>query len=809
MDSSHDDNLIGKSLGPYRIESRLGEGGMGEVYRALHVNLERPVAIKTLRPEVAANRDMLERFFAEARATNLIRHENIIECTDLVREPNGRSYIVMELLEGRTLSQAIRDSGRIEARRTVIIAAQAADALYAAHQKGIVHRDLKPDNIFLIRRMGSDDYVKVLDFGVASLMPNLGEVRKTATGAIIGTPAYMSPEQVMGQKVTPAADIYALGVILFHMLTGRLPFDGATLPVMMMAHVSEAPPSLAELAPSIPAALVDIVARALAKEPAARIPDMGTMRTALLASVGMKDIALPESKIETVPYGPGNSPFDHGSTYGMDQRAPATADTGGTVVGVPTAQTGPQPSRRTQTRVKVAQQTGPRVGPQTTSQTGPQSNQQTGPQSNPQPVGHHSAPSNPSTHAANAALAQEISQATTPPEETRRLGRPIARPAVPSQPHPAAIDAGIDTAGVGSSDFHDQSAVERPPTDTAGNIDHTGNADTAGNTGNTDRDDRRPGRLPWILVALASVSLAAIAAWATISFRSQSSDGGATDQVVEHGIGQHGVQIDANVFATDESDRSTASAEEARALRQRFDRVRSPHREPAAPSACQSQMPEVLHRLTRTAELLIDGAPDGQRPQDLEAVRILSATTSTEAEHWYWLAKARLFAKSEASMVVDAARRALELCDKYAAPYNVIGSALFRDDPEKAIAAYRNALNIDASFAIARYNLALALLQQGQVRESLTALDEVLSTQPDDTDALLARGQAHLMARQSKQAVTDLERVIASDPERAIAHWLLSQAYKRVDRDRDARDALCRAGELGHEQAAEMCSERL
>ena len=209
-------------LGGYRIERLLGEGAMGEVFLATHVALGRPVAIKTLKPEVAADRSLTERFFAEARAVNIIRHENIVECTDLVHDPSGRSYIVMELLEGRTLGAAIRDAQRIPSRRAARIGAQIAEAIGAAHDKGIVHRDLKPENIYLIKRAGSSDYVKVLDFGIARLRPELGGVSATQSGALIGTPAYMSPEQVRGERVGPAADIYALGVILFHMLAGRL-----------------------------------------------------------------------------------------------------------------------------------------------------------------------------------------------------------------------------------------------------------------------------------------------------------------------------------------------------------------------------------------------------------------------------------------------------------------------------------------------------------------------------------------------------------------------------------------------------------
>ncbi|HUS31168.1 MAG TPA: serine/threonine-protein kinase [Kofleriaceae bacterium] len=278
--------LEGTRLGAYRIERQLGEGAMGEVFLAVHEALGRQVAIKKLKPQVAADRAMTERFFAEARAVNIIRHENIVECTDLVNE-GGTSYIVMELLEGKTLSVAIRQAKQMPAVRAAKIAAQIADALAAAHTKGIVHRDLKPDNVFLIKRAGSADYVKVLDFGMARLRPELGGVGATQSGALIGTPAYMAPEQARGEKVGPAADIYALGVVLFHMLTGQLPFAAESLTMMLIQIVQEMPPRIDKLAKDVPPALVALVARCLDKDASKRPPDMATLRRELFEAVGL------------------------------------------------------------------------------------------------------------------------------------------------------------------------------------------------------------------------------------------------------------------------------------------------------------------------------------------------------------------------------------------------------------------------------------------------------------------------------------------------------------------------------------------
>jgi serine/threonine-protein kinase len=280
------ESLVGRQLGPYVVEALLGEGAMGVVYRANHRALGRPVAIKTLKPHIAADKSLLERFFAEARAVNVIRHENIIECTDLVSEP-GLSYIVMELLEGQTLSRAIQSAGQMPVRRAARIGAQVAAAIGAAHKKGIVHRDLKPDNVFLIERAGSSDYVKVLDFGIARLQADLGAVAATQTGALIGTPAFMSPEQVRGERAGPGADVYALGVMMFQMLAGRLPFQATTMPMMLMAHLNDAPPRVDALAQGVPRQLAVLIERALAKTPAERPQSMAEFREALLGAAGI------------------------------------------------------------------------------------------------------------------------------------------------------------------------------------------------------------------------------------------------------------------------------------------------------------------------------------------------------------------------------------------------------------------------------------------------------------------------------------------------------------------------------------------
>ena len=217
-----------EEIGGYRFEEVLGEGGMGVVYRATHVRLGRKVAIKVLRQEWAQNRRAAQRFFAEARAATQVGHENVVEIFDFY-ENNDLQFFVMELLEGFSLQALTRQCQAIPLSRLWHIASQVADALIAVHDVGIVHRDLKPDNVFLMQSGMRHDFVKLLDFGVAKLNEERHgkSAQVTQQGAIIGTPAYMSPEQIRGESATVRTDVYAFGLMLFRMATGRRAFLGS------------------------------------------------------------------------------------------------------------------------------------------------------------------------------------------------------------------------------------------------------------------------------------------------------------------------------------------------------------------------------------------------------------------------------------------------------------------------------------------------------------------------------------------------------------------------------------------------------
>jgi serine/threonine-protein kinase len=265
--------MIGRTVGNYVIQAKVGEGGMGAVYVAEHPHIRRKVAVKVLHPGVERMPEMVHRFFNEARAASEIRNRHIVEVLDFGElPPEGTPYLVMEWLEGQSLAAALREQPKLPLARVAHIVGGVARALRAAHGKGVVHRDLKPDNVFLVQSDPEPDFVKVLDFGIAKLITAGAPVSfQTQTGAIMGTPQYMSPEQCRGAKeIDHRTDIYSLGVMAHQMLAGQLPFQADSLGELLFKHLGETAPELAKLDASIPPAVSAIVARALDKSPEKR-----------------------------------------------------------------------------------------------------------------------------------------------------------------------------------------------------------------------------------------------------------------------------------------------------------------------------------------------------------------------------------------------------------------------------------------------------------------------------------------------------------------------------------------------------------
>jgi predicted Ser/Thr protein kinase len=252
--------------GRFRIECEIGTGGMGTVYRATHLGLARTVAVKIIKPEFASDPDVTDRFMREARTMAKLRHPHAAMIFDAGNLPDGRHFIIMEFVEGHTLSEILVREGTFTPERAVRIAADICDVLAEAHNLGIVHRDLKPSNIMLNERG-----VCVLDFGVAKVLATSADATHThattGSGVIVGTPRYMSPEQCLGQRIGARSDLYSLGVLLYEMLTGRPPFTDPLASAVLVKQATAAPPPLPKLRPELPRALVVAVHTLLAKRP--------------------------------------------------------------------------------------------------------------------------------------------------------------------------------------------------------------------------------------------------------------------------------------------------------------------------------------------------------------------------------------------------------------------------------------------------------------------------------------------------------------------------------------------------------------
>jgi serine/threonine protein kinase len=306
--SSHAaDPLVGRVLGGrYRLTDRLGQGGMGTVYRAVHTLMDKPLAVKILRGELSTDTEAIARFHREARSASRLDHDHCIRVTDFGQTEDRLLYLAMELLEGRSLTQRIKESS-MPIAEAAQIAHAVAQALEHAHEAGIIHRDLKPDNVFLARRPRGREIVKVLDFGLAKLADDSGKSRSiTRDGTVFGTPEYMAPEQAQGEPLDPRTDLYALGVLLFHMLTGELPFRAETFVALLTKHVRDVPPRPSDLEPSIPPELETIVLTCMQKKPAQRYPSATALAEALLPFVPRADPTGKVTPVQREPSG-GNA----------------------------------------------------------------------------------------------------------------------------------------------------------------------------------------------------------------------------------------------------------------------------------------------------------------------------------------------------------------------------------------------------------------------------------------------------------------------------------------------------------------------
>jgi serine/threonine protein kinase len=315
------ESRIGEVLGSYRLAEVIGRGGMGCVYRAEHIKLGRDVALKLLREDYAERRDAVARFFQEARAVNLIRHRNIVDVIDYVELDGGAVFIIMELLAGHSLARLMRAPGGIPLTRALGMVSQICDGLSAAHSVGIVHRDLKPDNIIVSRTSDGSDLVKILDFGVAKLIDkHVTDPDLTAAGSVIGTPAYMSPEQAGGLSVDQRSDVYSLGAIMYEIFTRKPMFRANSFGEYVRLHltVTPRPPREVAVGVDVDPRLEEIILRCLSKSPNARFQSAEDLRAEVTALLGTLDTQPPG------PFGAAGSQPSWQS--GSQMRRPTSGD---------------------------------------------------------------------------------------------------------------------------------------------------------------------------------------------------------------------------------------------------------------------------------------------------------------------------------------------------------------------------------------------------------------------------------------------------------------------------------------------------
>ncbi|MET0389465.1 MAG: serine/threonine-protein kinase [Polyangiales bacterium] len=321
------DPLIGKHVdnGEYIVVDRIGSGGMGSVYKAEQPSMNRMVAIKVLHSRFATRDDLVARFRREARAMSQLSHPNTARVYKYGELDDGAVYFVMDYLEGRNLAAWVRENGPMQAERAVQLMAQVCGALEEAHRAGIVHRDLKPENVFLTTQSGSTDFPKVLDFGLAKMSEKQmgrGSMMFTQQGMVFGTPEFMSPEQAQGEALDQRSDIYSLALILYELITGKLPFDAKAPLDIMKAHVRDAPIPLSKRVPGRPfwPELETVINKALAKTPDERYASAVEFGEALLGCLPRAASSLPAASAPSSP-----PPAHAAPTIVRSEAAPASA----------------------------------------------------------------------------------------------------------------------------------------------------------------------------------------------------------------------------------------------------------------------------------------------------------------------------------------------------------------------------------------------------------------------------------------------------------------------------------------------------
>lgn len=326
------DPLIGMVVGEkYEVIERIGTGAMGSIYKAEHKSLQKTVALKVLHKHLVSEESHVKRFHREARAASRLNHPNCITVLDFGQTKDGWSYIAMEYLPGRDLSRISFEDGPMDPVRVVHIGAQVCDALDEAHAQGVIHRDMKPENVMVERLRSDPDFVKVLDFGIAKIRDiqgSEGSSFKTATGMVFGTPEYMSPEQIRGDDLDGRSDLYSLGVVLYQLVSGNLPFTGDSVLEVATAHLTKPAIPLTEVRPDVPRGLSIAISCLMEKKRDKRYANAAEAKYALQAAVS--SVAVAPETVRDVSSEVTGTPANQGAGKALDKKAPAPKNSGPT-----------------------------------------------------------------------------------------------------------------------------------------------------------------------------------------------------------------------------------------------------------------------------------------------------------------------------------------------------------------------------------------------------------------------------------------------------------------------------------------------
>ncbi len=784
------DPLLGTTFaGRYRIERLLGAGGMGCVYTATQLSMNREVALKVLNPDMSASDSAVQRFHREMQATSKVEHACTIRVYDFGRADDGRLFLAMELLDGRTLHAALRERGAFNTARQLRIAEQIARALGAAHSEGIVHRDLKPENIMLLDRYGEHDVVKVLDFGIARFAagnepdetPQL-----TKTGTLIGTPLYMSPEQALGRPVDHRADIYALGVLMYQMATGVPPFTDAQPVRVLFMHAQQEPKPPNEVAGGrLPARLDALIRKMLAKSPDDRPQTTDDVVRALQrvsegdtrwdGDTGQAPIV---SRLADDPEAMARARAGHADPQSLiaTVQESITVDDGAdalgeTVVGVGPISMGDEGLDTAETMAAdvlspLTFQTDDAVGGMETAET--------------IVAGASTLPAGPSAEARAAA------RVSSPPVHVR-----------PSPPSQVAVVTADDSDGVNVADIDGPTAGAPLASDPQA----TEEVELPGpKTVVTGQDKDSGGGKSWLLPAIgAVVLLGGIGAWLAMD-GAKKDPVGAPDQAAE---AVPAVEAEpAKPPAEPPADLAPVREELAALARAAGD--------PVAPPKCQLKDVAAAQTLAKARKLLVDGRPRGIRPQDAQALALIREVTATHGaapEVATALAKALLFSgKGSDPTIEGGASEAAKSCPTWGLPHEIVGRVhLLGGRGEAAAKYFERALKHDPAFTRARYNLGIATLTAKDPAGAVAHFDQVLKDDAEHDQATLARGQAQLMLGKHAEAIADLERLTGKQHDHKLGWYLLGGAYAGKNQQEEAEKAWCKAAKLGHKAAAKLC----